>query len=582
MKNLKLVVLSALLISCLIVSLQAQASDIPQVAGGFVGEGWNTNEPSWNLSTLSSGIYSLTTTIANPAAYEYKLNWDHAAASWNREDPTGQNAWSLITVANQPVTFYYDSGVDPTWSPDSANMWNTANISTTGYTAQGFLTWLGSANDTNFNFAGAVMHSAGNGIYTTIVVFPTIIPATTGSKGFWVEANSLNGSISGNQIGAGLEYGGNAGFINSIADNNQIPNQLPVSAFYQNDTVTFWADTIRGRLKVTHTNPGLPGPPWYATGDYAPYVSGGIYTYGNANTQMNTSGNGIYTKSFPITYSSVTHFINVVDGAGNRHPVTDASQGTYFSATAGQTIVATYDASTHLDGWLPFTNFVYTSNTTDRGAHQYNVVGTFTNFGFTDWDLTNANLIMNDTTSYSGGNPNIYTWIGVATNTANLQWKIALDQGWDLQIGTDGASLKGNPPNNSLQIYTGDTVLLKADVYYGRFIAENLTHNVLPSPSVGPNSGKPSSMGVLTASGGTAPYIAWTSSNTGVLAITGFAGNTASVNYGTIGSSTVTVYDSLGQTGWAVINTTPTSAPLAPDSAFSNESRNTILWDFKE
>jgi len=579
MKNLKLVVLSVLLISCLIVLVQAQG--IPQVAGGFPGENWSTANPSWELYNTNTGIWSLTTTIASPNGYEYKLDWDDVANSWNQEDPTGQNAWALITTANESITFYYETGVDTTWSPDTANMWNTANISTTGYTAQGFLSWLGSANDTNFTFPGAVMHSAGNGIYTTIVVFPTINPATTGSKGFWVELNSVNGSI-GDQIGAGLEYGGNAGFINSIADNGSLPNALPVAAFYQNDTITFWADTIRGRLKITHTNPGLPGPPWYATGDYIPVTPGGIYTYGNASTILSTSGNGIYTGNFSVTYSSITHFVNVVDAAGNRHPVTSGNQGTYFSLTAGQVITVTYDASTHLDGWLPFTNFVYSSNTADRGPHQYNVVGTFTNFGFTDWDLTNANLIMNDTSSYSGGNPNIYTWIGYATKTATLEWKIALDEGWNLQIGTDGASLLGNPPNNALQVYTGDTVLFKADVYHGRFIANNLTHNVIPSPIVLPNNGKPGTSGTVSASGGTAPYIAWTSSDTAAVQITGFSGSIANVNYIAYGSSTITVYDSLGQTGSAVVSTVPTSAPLAPESAFSNESHNTILWDIKE
>jgi len=574
MKNLKLIALSALMTCCMV--LFVQASGIPQVTGAM--EGWNTGNPSWNMYSSPSGVWSLTTTLPTAGEYDYKIDLADTANTWINQDPSGDNAWVLTTTANQTVTFYYSTVVDASWSPDTAVMWNTANISTTNYTAQGFLTWLGASNDTDLSFAGAVMHSAGNGMYTTIVVFPVINPATTGFKGFWVNMNGPGSTQE--QIGAGNEYGGNWGFINALGAGH-LPNALPVSAAYQNDTVTFWADTIKGRLKVTHTNGPTAGPPWYALGDYIPYVTGGPYTYAGPSTLMTTSNGSIYTVSVVASFSSNTHFVNVVDQLANRHPSTSANQGTYFSLTAGQTITVTYDASTHLDGWLPFTNFVYSSKTSDRGAHQYQVVGTFSNFGFTDWDLTNANLIMNDTSSYSGGNPNIYTWVGVATNTASLAWKVTLDAAWNQQIGTDGASLQGNPPNNSFQIYTHDTVLIKADVYYGRFIIQNLTHNVLPSPTITPNNGKPGTTGSISASGGTAPYIGWFSANTAAVQITGFSGSLANVSFINYGSSTVTVYDSLGQTGTAVVSTVPTSAPLAPDFA-NSENRNTVLWSIKE
>jgi len=570
MKTLKLITLSVVMMMCLVIFVQAQTI---QITGSM--EGWNTNSPSWNMYNTNTGVWTLTTTLPTAGEYDWKL--DAGGASWSPEWPTGWNSWVLTTTANQTVTFYFSQLADNTWSPSSSLLWNTANINTTNYMAEGFLTWLGASNDTNLNFPAAVMQPAGNGIYTTMVIFSTINPATTGFKSFWVNMNGPGATQE--QIGAGQAYGGNWGFIDALVGGPGLPNALPLSAFYQNDTITLWADTIHGRLKVTHTNGPTVGPPWYAIGD----VGGSQYTNANANTLMTTSNGTIYTLNVVATYSSVTHFINVVDQLANRHPISSANQGTYFSLTSGQTITVTYDASTHLDGWLPFTNFVYSSNTADRGPHQYNVVGTFSNFGFTDWDLTNANLIMNDTTVYSGGNPNIYTWVGVATNTANLAWKVALDANWWGQIGTDGASLNGNPPNNSLQIYTHDTVLLKADVYHGRFIAQNLTHNVLPSPIITPSNGKPGTVGVLSASGGTPPYIGWVSSNPTEVTITGFSGSQANVSFGaTYGSSTITVYDSLGQTGTAVASVVPTSAPLAPESAVSYENRNTTLWSINE
>jgi hypothetical protein len=335
-------------------------------------------------------------------------------------------------------------------------------------------------------------------------------------------------------------------------------------------------DTIKGKIKYTQVYPPISGSaPWYALGD----ISGAAQLPSNT---MTNAGGGLYSFTTVATFSLSTHWVTIVDQVGNRHPGSSNTFGAFFNATTGQSVNITYDTNTHLDGWLPYTNFVYTSPTTTIGTHLYSFVGQGTFFGLSDWVANSGATLMTDT---SGGN-NIYTWQATVSSTfsgvAQLAWKVAVDQAFTLQIGSDGKSISGNPDNNVINVSQGDIVQFFCDVYKGRVTAKNLTHAGYLTPSVAPTNGQPGHSGVLSASGGTPPYIGWTSSDTTFVQIAGFSGNTATVNYIAYGSSTITVYDSNGQTGTAVVSTVPTSAPLAPESAFSSQTRSTILWDFKE
>jgi hypothetical protein len=573
MKNLKLVVLSALLIGCM--AMMAQAIPYYQLAGDFQlpSPGWNVSDSSYQFYDTGTGLYALTTTVVSdaPGSHSgfsgggYKIT--NSYGNWNTLE--GNNSWIVTTVANQVVTWYLDPNQEDTsWTPNTNVVWSTAQTCTTGiYTAVGLDTWLGNTIDFDPTFSGATMHSIGGGIYALSFTFSTttINPALAPVKAYKVDLNKgTNEEIANDGVG--------------FSEAGQYGNVLNIASYNSHDTITLYVDTIKGKLKVVQAYPAVSGQaPWYALGDITGLAQ-------LPSTEMSLASTGIYTLNAVATFSDNTHWVNVTDQAGNRHPTSSNTLGAFFNATTGQSVTLTYDANTHLDGWLPYTNFAYATPTSTIGTHTYGIVGqvdTFFGVG-ADWSPTLGFETMTSTDGLT------YVWEGVVVpGISTLQQfggKICVDNGYTLQIGNDGKSISGNPPNISIKCIAGDTILFKADVYRGRYIIQNLTHPATaePQPTVTPNGGKPGSSGTLTASGGTPPYIGWTSSDTTAVEITGFTGTIANVNYNTIGSSMVTVYDSLGQSGSAVISTTPTSAPLAPESAFSSQTRSTILWDFKE
>jgi len=572
MKNLKLVVLSALLTSCLV--LFAQATSYFQVTGQ--DEGWSNNDPNWVMYSTGTGVYTFTTTIFGAGRHDWKVITQQA--SWTDNAPGGSNAWFLLSTSTATVSFYWSNIVDTTWSNSSGNLWTNYNLSTTttlAYVAVGMDKWLGDTVNGDYDptWAPAQMTNIGNGIYQLQIAFPTFNPSTTGTKAFKV---AMMGGWN-EQIGADnpINAGGSWGF-------NDNADSLSLGAFYSDDTITLQADSIHGRLKILHSHPGVFGAPFYCLGDNQGNVP-------NGGTQMTSAGSGIYTKSVSVTFSSATHYNSIIDSAFDTYPAN--CLGAYFQGTTGQTVISTFDTNTYTDGWLPFTNFAYTSDTSTWGTHTYGVVGqmlTFFGLGAADWDTALGVAFMSNTTQYGiPASDSIYSWEGVVVSTVTttqiLNWKCILDSAYTLQIGAYGKSYAGGgPPNNTINCIAHDTILFEVDIAKGRVYAKNLTHAGYAVPSVSPNNGKPGTSGSVSATGGTAPYIAWTSSDTTKVQITGFSGNQASVNYIAYGSSTITVYDSNGQTGSAIVSTVPTSAPLVPESAISNQNRNMIVWDFKE
>jgi hypothetical protein len=572
MKNLKLIVLSALLTSCLV--LFAQAQSYFQVTGQ--DEGWSNNDPTWQMVNTDTGVYTFTTTISGAGEHAWKVITQQG--SWTDNAPGGSNAWFLLTGSAATVTFYWSNILDTTWSNSSGNLWTNYNAATTAtlaYVAVGMDKWLNDTVNGDYDptWAPAQMTNIGNGIYQLQVTFPTIDPATAGTKAFKV---AMMGGWN-EQIGADnpLNSGGSWGF-------NENADSLPLGAFYQNDTILLQADTIHGRLRIIHSNPGIQGAPFYCLGDDQGSVP-------NGGTQMTSAGGGLYTANVAVTFSSATHYNSVIDSAFDTYP--NNTLGAYFQGTTGQIVITTFDTNTYTDGWLPYTNFVYTANTTTWGTHTYGIVGqmlTFFGLGASDWDTALGVAYLSNTTQYGiPASDSIYSWEGVVVSTVSTQqilnWKCIVDDAYTLQINYYGKGYTGGEAgNNTIFAQAGDTILFEADIAKGRETAINKTHAGYLIPSVLPNNGKPSTSGTVSASGGSGTYIAWSSSDTAAVQITGFSGNIANVNYVAYGSSTVTVWDSNGQKGSAIVSTVPTSAPLAPESAFSAVNHNTILWDFKE
>jgi len=588
MKKLMIIGLSALLMTCMVMVSQATYY-------GFCGDiqGWNNNAPN-QFSSTTGGLYSFTTTVPSdtPGSHSgftgngYKIL--SQISTWNAYE--NNNSWYVTTTNNQVVTWYADPNQEDTsWSPSVNVIWSTAQVCTTGiYQAVGLDTWLGDTNgdyDVSAATHSNVMTSIGGGIYSLSFTFSTttINPALAPVKAYKVALNNgWNEQIAVD--GSDFFSTGN-------------PGTLPVACYNAHDTVTLYVDTIKGKLKVVQAFPPVSGTaPWYAIGD----ITGAAQL---PSTQMPYAGSGLYVLTTTATFSSNTHWVNVTDQAGNRHPTSAQTLGAFFSASSGQSVNITYDTNTHLDGWLPFTNFVYTTPTTTIGTHTYGVVGqnlTFFNLGASDWDTNLGIEYMNDTGANGDlvAGDNIWTWQGVviaSVSTLSLyNGKVLADpgtQGYTFQIGDDGKSISGNPPNNQLYCIAGDTIRVQCNVATGRVLFQNLTHPATanPKPSIVGSPGQPGISHVFTASGGTPAYvngnpnyIGWTSSDTTKVQITGFSGTTANVSYLALGTSTVTVYDSLGQTGTYVAQVVTTSAPLAPESASSLKNSDSILWSINE
>src|SRR5271154_6039671 len=90
MKNLKLIVLSAFLISCLV--LFAQATPYYQVTGQ--DDPWNPNDPNWQMSQVSTGVYTFTTTISGTGDHAYKIITQQN--SYTNAAPGSGNALFLV------------------------------------------------------------------------------------------------------------------------------------------------------------------------------------------------------------------------------------------------------------------------------------------------------------------------------------------------------------------------------------------------------------------------------------------------------------------------------------------------------
>jgi len=566
MKTLKLIALSAVMTCCLV--LFAHAQNYFQVTGQ--DEGWGNNDPNWVMSQVSTGVYAFTTTISGAGVHLWKVITEQG--SWTNNVPGGSNNGLFLVptgTASTTVTFYYSARVDTTWSDFSANYWTSMSSVTAEslqYVAVGCDSWLGDSQDYDPTYVGATMVNVGGGIWQKQIVFNTFNPVTAGTKSFKV---AMNGGWN-EQIGADNPFngGGYWGFGNNC-------DALTFGAFYQNDTVTLQADVVEGRLRVLHSHPGVTGAPWYVISDVNPLP-----------ILMTNAGGGLYTYSTTPTWTDTTSWFNVLDTNFDEHPSDAAGQGgCWYSATNGVAVTATYDTNTHTDGYLPFTNFVYTSPTTSIGTHSYALTGqlfSFFSIGGSDWNG-------NQTPIYDPTGSLVYSTTLVVVSSIStfqtLNWKEYTDSSWTQQIGINGRTQgAGGPPNNTINCIAHDTIQFQVDINHGRVKATNLTHplQAYPQPVVFPNNGKPGTVGVISASGGTAPYLAWYSSNTAFVQITGFSGSQANVSYIAYGSSTITVQDSYGQTGSAIVSTVPTSAPLAPESANSYGNRNTSLWSINE
>jgi hypothetical protein len=537
--------------------------------------GWNNNDGA--LVMLDNGtngdavagdnIFTCQTSIATAGSYEWKIVT--TAGDWNTSLPSGSNSWFQTTTDNQVVKFYLDLNVDSTWTPMTQVLYTSAQVATT-YTAVGMQTWLGHTQDWDNAYAAAKMHddglngdaAAGDGIYTLRITFSTIDPTTTGAKSYKV---ALDNAWS-HQIASGSEDGNSWGF--SINGNNK-----SIASINSADTIYLYADSIKGRLKVSQSFVPRQGPPWYSIGD----VQGSIL---NSLTLVNDSaangdavaGDGIFSRSFLVTFDSITHWSRITDEKGTRYPGSSSDKGCYYSAVSGDNVLFTFNTNTALDGWYPYTNYVYTSGAF-IGSHTYTAVGDCqTAFGtLSDWDPSTllTRMVDDGTNGDAIAGDSIYTYQGVIASTVttlnDYHFKVALDGGWTLQIGNDGRSMNSDPGTYWFQAFGGDTVKLFADVVRGRIKAVNLNRNTHPQPVISAEGGNPGQVKTFTVSGGTIPYLAWSSSDTSVVQIQSFAGDSCVVKFGAIGSATITVYDGWGETGTKIVTTSATSAPLFKD-----------------
>lgn len=567
--------LKYLALSVVIASLSLATAGAYNAVGSF--NGWNNNDSAVVMlddgtngdAVSGDNIYTCQTTVPTAGSYEWKIV--PVAGVWDNSLPGGSNSWFQTTTDNQLVKMFLDFNVDSTWSPSSAVFYTTAQAVTTGhYVAVGMQTWLGHTQDWDNAYAGALMHddglngddAAGDGIYTLRITFSTIDPTTTGAKSYKVALDDAWN----HQISSGQEDGNSWGF--NINGNNK-----SIASINSADTIYLYVDSIKGRLKVVQSFVPREGPPWYCIGDVQGSVMNSLtQAYDDGTNGDVTSGDGLYSRNFLATFDSVTHWSRISDEKGTRFPGSSNEKGCYYSANSGQNVLFVFDTNTALDGWYPYTNYVYTDSAY-IGSHTYTVVGDCqTALGtLSNWDPSTLLTRMHDdglNGDQSSGD-NIFTFEGVIASTVttltDFHFKVALDGVWTLQIGNDGRSMNCDPGTYWFQALGGDTVRLVADVVKGRIKASNLNRDTHPQPTISAQGGNPGQIKSFTVYGGTIPYLAWSSSDTSVIEIQSYADNTCVVKYGTIGSSTITVFDGWGETDSMVITTSATNAPLFKD-----------------
>lgn len=569
---------------------------------------YTTANSAWLMSNGGSGIYSLTTTIATQGSHKWWL-LSISASTTIAVPPNVPSSWSwiLTTTVNQQVTFYANFNKDATWSPESTHIYTTANVSTTSafgfnggprYVAVGIDTWFGDTSDNDYlqtypsTSAKLLMHDdglngdkvAGDGIYSVQVPMSNYALTTSETRSYRVVSNYNTSSATLETIGCDVNSQTNWGFAYK-------GSTLPITVVFSSDTILLECDTLQGRIRATHS--GSSSAPWYALGDLSGLIPSDTVNrmYDDGTHGDPTAGDGKYSITVNATFSTNTHWVNVINEFNQRHPSDASNSGSWFAGTTGQNVVITFDTNTYTDGFLPYTNFAYTTDTSTIGAHVYCVVGdlsTFFGYGTINFDLHSVyTAAYNASPLYfdQSAGDSIFTFQNVVvpavTTTSQMRWKWTLDDVYTQQIGANGRSM-GNPPNNLINAIGGDTILFEVDVVSGRIKATNLTHAGYAVPVVSGTNGQPGHVVTFTASGGTPPYLVWNSSNTTAIQILGFSGNTATVSLANYGTSTVTVQDSYGQQGVGVFSVVATSAPLAPESESFDENRNTVLWHINE
>jgi len=422
------------------------------------------NDGTGGDAVTSDGVWSRDFTAGAAGSRPDQLQqWKVASAGFSPVSiPGGTDNGYLKVTPGVPVKFIFDTRkLNDGWTPDGVKDTSgylytipspvPAGSNVTSVTAVGsFQSELGGSD---WNAGGTEVRlkddglvgtdgdtTASDGIYTAKA---TGIPA--GAYDFKIIINGPTTAFDRQISAAGFATGG---------------NNLQMNVIAPTDVITIQADCVKGRVKVTNSNPAAsPGPPWYATSlAWGTGLDSTTIMYDNGTNGDAVAGDGVYARKFTVaqvqTQDTTTATVKVRQGIGPAYPGT--GDGYPFHTTAiNQSVLVQFDTNTIADGYTPNTRYVWTDPASRRVATYVQAVGDFqVDFGGgADWNAGDPFFQLGDagaTGDVTAGDLIFAkTFAGPAETTKN--WKAVGQNGSFAPVqygGTgDGVTYNGNNPN---------------------------------------------------------------------------------------------------------------------------------------
>ena len=208
--------------------------------------------------------------------------------------------------------------------------------------------------------------------------------------------------------------------------------------------------------------PPLPLPDWYARGDFNGWgTDNPMYDDGTNGDPV--AGDGLFTALVTVATSGRYEFKIANEDWSASYP--GSGNSWLETGSDGETVIITFDTSSHADGWLPETNIIGVS--TEPGA--WTAVG-----DWQGWDNANPATAM---ASQGGG---VYEFASSIPSPGSYQYKAVRTGTWDA-IGADGRGINASTAAFETTL-TDQNVTFTVDALAGRVRVEVEEPPPVPGP----------------------------------------------------------------------------------------------------
>ena len=383
------------------------ASRLAAVEWCFAGDanGWNnSSDPMFDDGTngdliADDGVYSLAIAVATAGTSGWKAvecgNWDNAHPA--------ANSWVTTTVANQTVTFTFDTN-DYSLNAGMPLLPASNIVNVTGDSLPTSYTAVGNFQGWNNADPGTLMTDMGNGFHRLVYTIP--------AAGSYIGKVVVTGTWNGFGADGRSSDAANINFTTTEADQE----------------VVFLLDSFSGRMLIEPASSGAGT--WCAAGSFNGWAADGNPLYDDGTNGDLLGSDGVFTVDITIPTAGRYEFKVTNCTWDLSYPTTGNS---WLNITEdNQVVKITFDTNDHsADAGLalvPTTNIIHAWDS----SNSFTVVGDFQGWNNAD---PNTALGMDGRGLYMLNYP-------IATAGAN-NFKIVSTGTWDA-IGLDNRSVNAN------------------------------------------------------------------------------------------------------------------------------------------